>query len=119
MSTEKVARPATPYLDLLEALADEVYAPVGYQKLASAGQIMRNPQELLNALSFGAQVSHAAEMAQANQLSPVDAHIAKVASMFGQQPSPTDVAAQFDAAINEQIDANPALAQKMAAAFAA
>ena len=51
----KVARPATPNLDLLELLTNEVYLPTAHQKLASEGQVATSRDELSKALMIGAQ----------------------------------------------------------------
>ena len=88
-------------------------------KTTAAGQVLRTPEDLMSAMEFGTRVSQAAEMAQAQRLSPVQAHIQKVAKALGVTQEPRDTGASVDADINARIDANPELAQKMAAAFAA
>lgn len=114
--TEKVARPLTPCSDLLDSMVGEVFAPVGFQKLAAAGVVVRDQDDLMAALEFGARIGQAADVAQASRTSPVRSHIQKVARALGVAPA-TDPAAGLDNEINTRIDANPALAQKMAAAL--
>jgi len=116
MSDKKIVRPATPGIDLLDALTTEVFLPAGATKLASAGQVPSNMAELSEALSFGMQVAQAVEAKTASEgnVSPLQAHIAKTASLL--QGAPTHE--QVDRVINTQVDANVDLTAKFAAAFA-
>lgn len=115
MSENKVARPATPGLDLLDTLTDEVFLAAGASKLAAAGQTPSNREELTEALALGAQVANAVEAKTANEyaVSPMQAHIAKTASLLQGEPTQD----QIDQSVNAQIDSNPELAQKFAAVF--
>jgi hypothetical protein len=115
-TTTKVARPSTPNLDLLSALHENVFRPAGAQKLASVNQVPNNIEELDQALTVGQNVARfvEAKAAAVNRVSPVLAHANKVAKALGMPNNEQDVYADQ---VNAQIDANPALAQKFAAAL--
>ena len=122
MSTNntKVARPATPALDLLQELTDQVYLPVGAQKLAAANVKIASAGEVGQALMLGNQVASAIDTAQASREGANGSEVAKVASNVSKLiPGFADPAiAQRDAQINQHIDANAELSAKFAAALA-
>lgn len=121
MSAEntKVARPATPNLDLLAALTDEVYLPIAHQKLASEGQVAGSQDELVKALNIGANVAQAVtqKAASARQVNPLDAHAEKVAAMLGMGPTQEQMQVAEINQINQAISGQPTLAAKFAAAL--
>ena len=110
-STEKVARPATPNLNLLEALTKQVYLPVGQMKLASGG-LMLQGERLTQALTTGANVAAMVQQRYGNRVDEVDAVSQKVAAMMGLGDQ------SQDAEINASISQDPALAGTFAAALA-
>lgn len=112
---EMVARPATPNLDLLNVLTEEVYLPAGAEKLAAAGQVPANLAELGEALTIGMQVAQAVAQKKAadQSVTPLQAHAAKVASILGNEPGEEEI----NAVVNQRINQNPELAKKFAAAL--
>lgn len=115
--SNKIARPATPSLDLLDSLAYEVYFPAGATKFASVNQRFSSNEDLVAAMALGENVADELEARKtaSNVASPMQRHANKVASMINGAPNE----AQIDAALNSRIDANPELSEKFAAAFAA
>lgn len=114
MSDKMTARPATPGLNLLNALTDEVFLPAGVVKLASAGQQPANMNDVTEALSIGMQVANAIQAKQATgNATPLSTHASKVAAILDGATG----SKQVDAIINGQIDASPELSEKFAAAF--
>ena len=115
--SEKIARPKTPSLDLLDSLAREVYFPAGATKFASANQKFASNKELVQAMSIGENVADEIEARKtaSGVVSPMQQHADKVASMINGKLTN----AQLDDALNSRIDANPELSEKFAAAFAA
>ena len=112
---EKIARPATPSLDLLDGLFGEVYLPAAMTKLAAVGQTPTTVDELTSACAVGEQVANAidARKTAGELVSPIEQHAAKVASMIEGAPSQTRV----DAIINANIDGDAELSAKFAAAL--
>ena len=54
--SEKIARPATPSLDLLDSLAREVYFPAGATKFASVNQRFSSNEDMVAAMAIGKSV---------------------------------------------------------------
>jgi len=121
MSTDTlVDRPATPHLDLLNTLTEQVFYPVGHQKLASYNQVASNVDELAHALAIGNQVRQAIEVKQASRQTPLEAHADKVAHILGIAPqfSLVEKSAAVTQAISQQIDSDPAVAAQFDAVLA-
>ncbi len=108
--SEKVARPETPNLDLVEDLSLKYYYPVGARKLASAGYAASTDEQLVRMMRIGSQVADAVEARPGHQTDPLATHEAKVASALGYQPD-------YNAQVRQLIADDEQLQTKFAAAL--
>jgi hypothetical protein len=112
----KVARPATPGLDLLNDLGDTVFRPAMVNKLAKAGIPVRSQEDVQAVVKTGAAVSQAIDqtLQQKHQPgSPVQQGAQKAAAAMNKVGYTQGV----DQQINDRIAQNQSLSSKFAAAL--